>query len=226
MVQPVYAWDPSPNSTRDAILFLLYMAIAAACGGISLYIARRRNEFAGFMLFPCLCTAIFYDNLTLAVVALTGRSAVVPQGMLRLQAAVQSFIIPLFITTEFELSYAVHKKRSANFFFGCIRFDSAGSSGSRGGGSSGSGKPGGTSGRLVRYCVWLLAIAVMLIQVVVNGTFMADPGQMDTTTRFTNKSLGIGRTAGGSIDWSDAVDFFPFVYFLAFSLYFGISLWR
>jgi hypothetical protein len=46
------------------------------------------------------------------------------------------------------------------------------------------------------------------------------------TSRFGSKRLAIYSTVGNTIDWTDAMDFFPYVLFLTFSIYSGLSLWR
>ena len=211
-MQPPRVPSPTPDAARDSSIFFVYMALALLLLPASLYAARKHNELAGFLLVPFLCVALFYENLTIAVNALAGGT--VPEGMQRLRGAEMSFVIPLFLVTEFELNYEVHKRRSANFF-GCITFD------------QGHRTSTGFFGKLVRYSVWVLALVVLLVQIVVNAPDMTNPSTtMPLTTRFSSKDLGIGRTAGGVIDWSDAIDFFPTAILIAFSAYSGISLWR
>ena len=121
MVQPLRTPDPALDAGRDAAIFFTWMALALLLLPASLIAARTHSELAGFLLVPILSVALFYENLTIAVNALTD-GGLVPTGMERLRGAVQSFVIPLFLVAEFELNYEVHKRRSANFF-GCIKFD-------------------------------------------------------------------------------------------------------
>jgi hypothetical protein len=116
MVQAPHIYD-SPMDPGDTIIFFVY---AALC--FLLFISgalHNRRDVTGFLTAFVLCLALFYENLALAVHTVTrGEFAV---GMLRLRGATQSFIIPLFLVTEFELNYEVHKRRSANFFGRCSR---------------------------------------------------------------------------------------------------------
>jgi hypothetical protein len=83
----------------DAIIFFLY---AALC--FLLFLAgalRSRRDVTGFLVAFTLCLALFYENLALAVNAVATGS--VPTGMLRLRGAIQAFVIPLFLVTEFEV---------------------------------------------------------------------------------------------------------------------------
>jgi hypothetical protein len=112
MVQPAIPPDPPPDPTRDALIFFFWMAACIALLISTLYVSRRHAETAGFVLVPALCLALFYDNLTIAVSAVSGgngtaEDGTVVSGMQKLRAAVQSFVIPLFLVAEFELNYEV-----------------------------------------------------------------------------------------------------------------------
>jgi hypothetical protein len=113
MVQPSVALNPALDPTRDGIIFFLFAAVSAILFGSAA--ARSRSEVTGFLTTCVLCLALFYENLALAVWAVAP-GFVVPLGMLKLRCATQSFVIPLFLVTQFELNYEVHKRRSANFF--------------------------------------------------------------------------------------------------------------
>ena len=212
MVQPVRLADPTLSSTRDSAIFFVYAAAALALL-LSSFAVGRRGDVAAFGVVPALALALLYENVAIAVTALCG-DTYITVGMQRIRAAEQSFVIPLFLVGLFELTYAVHKRRSANLFCGCIRFD------------EGHRTSTGFFGNLVRRSLWLAAIIALFVQILVNAPEMADPlSTMGATTRFTSKSLGIGRT-DGDIDWSDAVDFAPYVLLVTFALYVGIALWR
>ena len=214
------------------------------------------------MLAPVLALALAWENLALGVAAVTaagGAGAAAPQqlqGVLALRGAVQAFVIPLFLVTQFELNYAVHKRRSSNFF-GCLFFD------------QGRRRAAGLLSLLVRHSIWLVALALLLVQVVLNAPYMADPAHAPSTKRFTFKGVGdfVGTVrsssssssssggggggggggssssvSGGGADgdgayagygfgpsyagWQNAVDVVPWLALLGFSLYSGTSLWR
>lgn len=212
MVQPVIVWDPAPDATRDAVIFLVYAGVAILLSIAGAYAARKHSELAGFILVPCLCAAIMYENVAIGVSHVGAlRSSLVVQGVYRLRCAVQCFIVPLFVTTLFELNYEVHKRRSANFC-GCISFD-------RGH------RRAGMCGQLVRYSAWFVALALLLLDIVVSAPYMTNPLRHEETLRYTNKSLGIYRTASG-VDWTDTFDFVPTALLLLFSFYTGVSFWR
>ena len=240
MVQPSASrgFDPQPDGVRDPAIFFTWAALCLLLFLLSWYVARGHKDVSGFIMVPIIAAFLAYDNVTLAIDALNGRlvsayppdlllagggsaaaddsEGVVVVGLQRLRGAVQAFIIPLLLVCEFELNYEVHKRRSANFLFGLIAFD------------QGHRTTTGLLGALVRYSVWLIALAVLLIQIVVNAPSMSDPaGHMAGYTRFTAYGArAIVNTEGGAIGWGDAVDFFPMAVLLVFSSYTGASLWR
>jgi hypothetical protein len=242
------------------ILFFIYTALGVVLFLSSIYAARRHADTVGFVLAPLLSLALVWENLSLAVAATT--DAPRAAGVLALRGSVASFIIPLFLVTLFELNYTVHKRRSANFF--CITFDQGHRRGGGGGGaaaassssssgassasasapassSSSSSSSGGglsvLSSSLLRYSMWFLGVATLLVQVTLNAPFTADPLAAPRTARFTFKGLSLGNAAGtgqggvvvgpdSSFAWQEAVDFFPWLLLLSFALYSGLSLWR
>jgi hypothetical protein len=243
------------------ILFFIYTALGVVLFLSSIYAARRHADTVGFVLAPLLSLALVWENLSLAVAATT--DAPLAAGVLALRGSVASFIIPLFLVTLFELNYTVHKRRSANFF--CITFDQGHRRGGGGGGaaaassssssgassatasapasssSSSSSSSGGglsvLSSSLLRYSMWFLGVATLLVQVTLNAPFTADPLAAPRTARFTFKGLSLGNAAGtgqggvvvgpdSSFAWQEAVDFFPWLLLLSFALYSGLSLWR
>ena len=113
MVQVAFTPVPALDPTRDGIIFFIYCALSVAlfCAAA----ARNRPDVTGYLTTCVLCLTLFYENLALAIWAVAP-GATVPLGMLKLRCATQSFVIPLFLVTQFELNYEVHKRRSANFF--------------------------------------------------------------------------------------------------------------
>jgi hypothetical protein len=210
-MRPNITFSPPLEQVRDSAIFYTYMSILVI-GFIYAIVAvtRRESAVTGFVLVPTLCLCLWYENLTIAIVADVVDPASI--GSEKLRAAVQSFVIPLFLVTLFELNYEIHKRRSVNFF-GCIKFD------------SGHRTSTGFFGNLVRFSIWLIAMAVMLIQVVVNAPYITNPLLFPETTRFTSKGIDITQYTP-PFTWSDAVDFFPYLLLVLFALYTGISLWR
>lgn len=235
MPQPIRSWDPSPAefAGANAAIFFTWASLCIILTGASFWIARGHKDVSGFILIPFIGLALAYDNITLAVDSLNGSlvsafTGMVPAdadavdgtvvvGLQRVRAAVTSFVIPMLLVAMFELNYEVHKRRSANFFFGCIAFD------------QGHRTSTGLCGALVRYSLWLVALGVLLIQLVVNAGAMAEPAAaMPRYARWTY--LG-GRSitsldSGVGVGWGDAVDFFPMCLLLVFGGYTGASLWR
>ena len=131
-MQLYVAPDPAPWRPRDAAIFF-----ACAFAAIFLFIAclraaRPRSDTVGFVLAPVLCLALLYENLALGVSALAQRDldgapepsmVAAAAQMLQLRGAVQAFIVPLWLVALFEITYTVHKRRSANFLLGIFTFD-------------------------------------------------------------------------------------------------------
>jgi hypothetical protein len=210
------------QDSGDAAVFFTWAAVGLLLAGGSVYAARRHSDTAGFVLAPTLILALVWENLALAIAASAGPTTAVG-GVLALRGAVHSFIIPLFLVTLFELNYTVHKRRSSNFF--CIVFDQ----GHRAAASALS--------HLLRYSMWLVALAVLLLQVVCNSTYTSDPLRAPHTARFTFKGLGLGPgvdgggtgsggSGGAALGWQEVTDFFPWLILFVFSFYTGLSLWR
>jgi hypothetical protein len=100
--------DPAPDAARDGGIFFALAAVCLVLAVAGGYAARHHNELAGFVLVPALSLALGYDNLAVAVHAVTGGSdGTVVVGMQRLRACIQCFVVPLFLVAQFELSYEV-----------------------------------------------------------------------------------------------------------------------
>jgi len=142
-------------------------------------------------------------------------------GALKVRAAVQCFIVPALIALQWEMAYEVHKRRSANFCAGCIRFDQGH-------------RTAGAVGVVARLGMWLLAAVLLLFSILINAPLMAAPADMVLTTRFTSGRLGLDNLApagdNGSnndipFDWHDGLDFVAMALLLALSAANGASLW-
>jgi len=167
-----------------------------------------------------------YENLALGVYALsipdgglgaelTGTTASVVSAMLPLRGTVQAFIIPLWLVTLFEITYTVHKRRSANFLLGLFTFD------------QGHRRTHTLLSQFLRYSLWVVGVFLLLLQLTVNSSYTAQPLAVPRTARFSYKGLAINNLDPSQpFSWQDAVDFIPWVTFLVWSLICGASLWR
>lgn len=195
---------------RDAAIFFTWAAVALALCFSSIYAAHRHGDTVGFVLAPLLCLALLWENVSIAIAALVGEGG--SDGVLSVRGAVHAFIIPLFLVTMFEINYTVHKKRGVNFF--CIAFDQGH-------------RATGFVRALIRYSMWLIALAILLLQICVDSSYTAVPSAAPRTSRFTYKGFSLTHLeAVQGMNWQDAVDFFPWMFLFAFSLYTGLSLWR
>jgi hypothetical protein len=225
MGQQAVLVSPSPWRARDASIFFICAACASLLCVACLRAARPRTDTIGFVLAPLLCLALMYENLALGVYALSlsddGSGDILPSAlsvvsaMLPLRGSVQAFIIPLWLISLFEITYTVHKRRSANFLLGLFTFDQ----GHR------------TTHTLLshasRYSLWVVGVVLLLLQLTVNSSYTASPLSSPRTARFTYKGLAINNLDPASpFSWQDAVDFVPWVAFLAWALACGASLWR
>ena len=220
MVQIIATTDNlASDLSRDAAIFFSYAVFGGILFAACVLAARPRTDTIGFVLAPMLCLALMYENLALGTEALSvggasGVSRDMAEGALKLRGAVQAFVIPLWLTALFEITYTVHKRRSANFLLGLFTFDQ-GHRASHSFISQG-----------LRYSLWVIGIAVLLVQVTVNAPYMAAPREAARVARFTFKGLPFGTLASPYIDWQDATDLIPWVIFLAWALIAGASLWR
>jgi hypothetical protein len=219
MVQVHVAEDASSSLTRDAPIFFSYAAIGGVLFAACVLAARPRTDTIGFVLAPMLCLALTYENFALGAHALASGNAAyvsrsVADGALELRGAVQSFVIPLWLTALFEITYTVHKRRSANFLLGLFTFD------------QGHRASHSLISQGLRYSLWVLGVVLLLLQVTLNAHYIVAPRQALRTARFSFKGLPLGSLASPHIDWQDAADLIPWVIFLTWALVAGASLWR
>jgi hypothetical protein len=198
----------------DEGVFYAYAAVGLALFGGSIYAARRHSDTVGFVLTPLLTLALTWENLSIAVsLGLEGGRS--REGILSVRGAVSSFVIPIFLVTLFELNYTVHKKRSSNFCCNLLRFD------------QGHRRSSSFLSHLVRHSMWLVGLAVLLLQIVTNSTYTAAPALAPRTARFGYKGVAVREeSGGGDFDWQDVTDFVPWVLLLTSSAQTGLSLWR
>ena len=217
MVQQSVVSSPAPVPSRDASIFFVYAAIGLALTIACVFSARPRADTIGFVLAPLLCLTLTYENLALASDALATDGLVsreTADGALKLRGAVQAFVIPLWLTALFEITYTVHKRRSANFLLGLFTFD------------QGHRRRTSALSNGLRYSLWVLGCALLLIQITLNGPYMAAPRDAPRVSRFSFKGVPLGTLSAPAIDWQDAVDLVPWLVFLAWALVAGASLWR
>lgn len=217
MVQSSLAtFTPSPDPTRDGTIFLCYSAVGAVLCYACVLAARPRTDTIAFVLAPILCVALSYENLSLGVSALA--TGAVGGGFLSLRGTVYAFIIPLWVLALFELSYTVHKRRSANFLWGIFTFD------------QGHRRTHTLVSHTVRYSLWGVAIALLLAQLTLDAPYTSAPDAAPRTARFSYKGQPVpwGERAAerAPLDAQDCIDLFPWVVFLAWALVSGLSLWR
>ena len=219
-------------TSRDASIFFIYAAFGCVLFAACVLAARPRTDTIGFVLAPLLCLALTYENLALGIDALalggdgaTGTALVFAEGVLKLRGAVQAFVIPLWLTALFEITYTVHKRRSANFLLGLFTFD-------QGHRASHSWLSQG-----LRYSIWILGVALLLAQITLNAPYMAAPREAPRVARFSFKGNPFGTTLEiatspnpdpnpNDIDWQDATDLVPWAIFISWALVSGASLWR
>ena len=164
--QPLRSPSPPVDAARDAGLFFAYAFVALVVGVVGVAVLRRR-ELAGMVLVPFLSALIVYDNVAVAVSVLAPpASGVAGTDVQRARAALFAFIVPLFLVAQFELNYEVHKRRSANFCCNLLQFDRGRALGARGTGC------GGGLAALLRYALWLLALAILILLIEANAPAM------------------------------------------------------
>ena len=220
MPQAPTAVSPTPWRPRDAALFFCCAALAFALCVACVRAARPRTDTIGFVLAPMLCLALMYENLALGVHALSlgdesALTASVVDAMLPLRGTVQAFLIPLWLVSLFEITYTVHKRRSANFLLGLFTFD------------QGHRRTHSLLSNASRYSLWVVGVVILLMQLTVNSSYTAAPLLAPRTARFTYKGLAINNLdPAAAFNWQDAVDFIPWVAFMVWTLTCGASLWR
>jgi len=170
--------------------------------------------------------ALMYENLSLGVFSLSqteieggavsSATISVAAAMLSLRGTVQAFIIPLWLVSLFEITYTVHKRRSANFLFGLFTFD------------QGHRRTQSLLSNGLRYSLWVMGVVLLLMQLTVNSEYTAAPLQPSyRTSRFSYKGIALNHLDPRlPFVWQDAVDFIPWVIFLSWALLAGGSLWR
>lgn len=223
-MQLLVAPDPAPWRARDAAIFFVCAFVALLLFVACLRAARPRVDTAGFVLAPLLCLCLLYENLALGAAALAqvdldgapdAATAATAAGMLQLRGAVQAFVVPLWLVSLFEITYTVHKRRSANFLLGLFTFD------------QGHRRSHSLLANAVRYAMWVAGVATLLLQITVNAPYTAAPAAAPRAARFSYKGMALnGRAEGAPFDWQDAVDFIPWLGFLVWALVAGASLWR
>lgn len=125
-----------------------------------------------------------------------------------------AFVVPLMLIVSFELSYLVHKRRSANFFC-CITFD------------EGHRRKDGLCQQMIRYSVWLGSFLIFLVSTIADARFILAPATIPTeTARLTNKSVRSQRLASGTFDLNDFVDVVPAAIGIAFVGFIGVTVSR
>jgi hypothetical protein len=216
--------DPAPWRPRDAAVFFACAFVALLLFVACLRAARPRSDTVGFVLAPGLCLALLYENVALGAAALAqvdldgapdSSTVTVAASMLQLRGAVQAFVIPLWLAALFEITYTVHKRRSANFLLGLFTFD------------QGHRRSHSLLANAVRYAMWVAGVATLLMQITVNAPYTAAPLTAPRAARFSYKGMALsGRADGAAFDWQDAVDFIPWLGFLLWALIAGASLWR
>lgn len=204
--QPTDVLPLSP--IRDALIFAFWAFCCLVLGAAAVYLSRvRTSDTVAFALLPLVALAMLYENLAILV------SAVASDGTndwLRLRGSVQSFIIPGFIVSLYELTYQVHKRRSVGF---CgITFDQ----GHRRSRLSG----------IARFSMWIVAAGILLLQITVNAPYISDPAHAPLTARHTHKGLSLYRTVNAEMDIQDGVDFWPMVVLICAAAYFSGMLHR
>jgi len=221
---------PAPDATRDAAIFFSYAAAASILFVACVRAARPRADTIGFVLAPLLSLALTFENVALGADALAGGgggggvgggagapgvSRAVADGALKLRGAVQAFVVPLWLTALFEITYTVHKRRSANFLLGLFTFD------------QGHRASHSLLSQGLRWSLWVLGASLLLLCATLNAPYVADPRGAPRAARFSYKGqpLGAGR-APGPLDAQDVADVVPWAVFLAWALAAGASLWR
>ena len=98
------------------IVFIVFAAIAAILGTISLLFLQRLNILPVFLL-PLLCFCVCYENSLLSIGGTVSDSSSVAYA----GYVFSSLEIPLFVIILHETSFRLYQSRS--FQFCCIRFD-------------------------------------------------------------------------------------------------------
>jgi len=222
MPQLQVSTSPTPWQNRDAGIFFTCAGVSCALCVACIRAARPRTDTIGFVLAPLLCLALMYENVSLGVLSLyLSGDSVTPttfnaaNAILSLRGTVQAFIIPLWLTSLFEITYTVHKRRSANFLLGLFTFD------------QGHRRTHSLLSNGLRYSLWVLGVAILLLQLTVNAPYTSAPLSTPRSARFTYKGIALNHLdPAQQWNWQDAVDFIPWVVFLTWTLVAGASLWR
>ena len=112
----MYIFGQDGLEEYEQIVFIIYAAIAAVLGTISLLFLQRLNILPVFLL-PLLCFCVCYENTLLSLGnKISNNSKVADAGYV-----FHSLVIPFFIIILHETSFRLYQSRS--FQFCCIRFD-------------------------------------------------------------------------------------------------------
>lgn len=219
MVQHITDYRSVLSDTGTTAIFFTYFGVGMVLFFISLYVARNNRDTLGATVTPFLALAISYENLAIALSVLLDYSKI--RGVLAVRGMVQAFEVPLAILALWELNYGVRKRRSANFC--CLRFDLGHRSRSS------------FLSHVMRYSMWLMALAILIFELVLNANYSASPAEAPISSRFTFKGIPFdiyqkpdtfSKNGARPFDWQDAADFFPPCILVVVALYTGLSLWR
>lgn len=187
----------------ETALFSCFTVLAFAGLVIGVKYALKRRGVIGFLLTPCLCVCIIYENICLAIGDLDNNGIAINIGR-----TCHALIVPLFLIATFENVYLIHKRRSVNF---CgITFDA-------------SHRNRKDDSRLcstfLRFAIWVVALVLFVVGLMVNYTILwessLEPG-----------SQGYYSFASDEWDTHYWISLLPSLVLWIFVAYFGTQLWN
>lgn len=194
-------------------IFWVFVAVGIVLFYYSVGYAKKYATTAAFLLPPFICFSLVFDNAIMATTGIDRRYAST-QAMLAFHACVT----PMLLLVCYELAYLVHKHKSVNF---CgISFESGhrerGSSCDNAGAASSLAKRRWWLSTCLRFIVWLLGCALLVLNLLVAYRWSSD---------LTPEIASIYELQGDSTAHAVCA-ILPALVLVALALYIGLRLWN
>ncbi|KAG1699018.1 hypothetical protein DVH05_014390 [Phytophthora capsici] len=194
-------------------IFWCFVGVGIVLLYFSLGYARKYSTTAAFLLPPFICFSLIFDNAIMATTGIDRRRAST-QAMLAFHACVT----PMLLLVCYELAYLVHKHKSVNF---CgISFESGhrerGSSRDRAGAASNLAKRRLWLSTCLRFFVWLVGCALLVLNLLVAYSWTSDLSSQ-VTSMYELQGDSTAHTVCAVL---------PALVLVALSLYLGMRMWN